>query len=573
MTLSTRLIILVTFACLSSPLAWSKPKYISSKPLHELVNQRVGNVKSGGTVQLPIITWGGDIATIYGNGNSTTTSNGSIFAKQGLRFKLKREDVFSKQLEAYIRGDSPYLRGTLGMINMAAQLLDKNSRIKPVVFYQLTWSAGGDAMVVKKNIRKPKDLKGKTIALQAYGPHVDYLTKVLTDSGLKLSDVKLAWLPDLTGTDNTPMAAFYESGVDAAMVIIPDALALTSGGNVGTGSEDSVKGARILLSTKTANRIIADVYAVRSDYLRSNRANVQKFVKGLFQAQEKLSKLVKNKSSQASQYKKTFSTAAKLLLDSPQALADTEGLYADAEFVGFNGNVKFFANSSYPRRFSKLQKEIQTPFKSIGLLNRAVKISTAGWKYAQLERGLSNTSQVEAPRFDQSQVATVVSRKQKQGALQEGELFSFEIFFKPNQKSFSSDLYADSFKKVIDLASTYGGAIITVEGHSDPMGYLRNKKKGASGIVLRRIKQSAKNLSLSRSISVRESIINFAKNKGVNMDLSQFAVVGHGINQPKNGICGGDPCAPKSEQQWRDNMRVVFRIIQVEAEASTFKPL
>ena len=52
-------------------------------------------------------------------------------------------------------------------------------------------------------------------------------------------------------------------------VIVPDALALTSNGTVGTGSEASVRGAKILLSTKTANRIIADVYAVRSDYFRS----------------------------------------------------------------------------------------------------------------------------------------------------------------------------------------------------------------------------------------------------------------------------------------------------------------
>ena len=31
--------------------------------------------------------------------------------------------------------------------------------------------------------------------------------------------------------------------------------------------------------------------------------------------------------------------------------------------------------------------------------------------------------------------------------------------------------------------------------------------------------------------------------------------------------------APKSEREWRYNMRVEFRIIQVEAESSVFKPL
>jgi hypothetical protein len=50
-------------------------------------------------------------------------------------------------------------------------------------------------------------------------------------------------------------------------------------------------------------------------------------------------------------------------------------------------------------------------------------------------------------------------------------------------------------------------------------------------------------------------------------------VVGQGIEAPKSGVCGADPCAPQNEQQWRDNMRVQFRIIQVEAEAEVFQPL
>ena len=108
--------------------------------------------------------------------------------------------------------------------------------------------------------------------LQAYGPHIDYLARVLRDAGLSLKDVKLRWVKDLTGTNQSPRAALREPGIDAAMLIIPDALALTSGGKVGTGAEESVRGAKILLSTKTANRVIADFYAVRADYLAANRA-------------------------------------------------------------------------------------------------------------------------------------------------------------------------------------------------------------------------------------------------------------------------------------------------------------
>jgi hypothetical protein len=64
--------------------------------------------------------------------------------------------------------------------------------------------------------------------------------------------------------------------LDAVMAISPDALKLTSNGTVGTGSEGSVKGAHMLLSTKTASRIIADVYAVRKDYFDTHRARCGK---------------------------------------------------------------------------------------------------------------------------------------------------------------------------------------------------------------------------------------------------------------------------------------------------------
>jgi ABC-type nitrate/sulfonate/bicarbonate transport system substrate-binding protein len=542
------------------------------KPLADTVRTPVAAVVPG-PVQVPIITWGGDIATILANGNAKATEKNSVFGKLGLNLRLIREDVFSRQLDAYLAGRSPYLRGTLGMIHMAAEAAGRDARTKPQVIYQMTWSAGGDALVVKSNVKTAKDLRGKTIALQAYGPHIDYLGKVLADAGLSLRDVNLRWLDDLTGSKNTPVAAFRESGVDAAMVIIPDALALTSRGAVGTGAEDSVKGARVLLSTKTANRIITDVYAVRADYLQTNRAEVENFVRGLLQGEQALRQLVAARSAQAADYGQTMKAAAQILLDSPQAVADAEGMVQDAEFVGAAGNQAFFNRAGNPRGFSQLNGEIQSALTAVGLLRQKSDLDYAKWDYDRLSGSAKAPAAAESPRFDAGQVAALVTRKQQQGKLSEGELFSFEVFFKPNQDTFPVDQYKDSFNEVIKLASTYGGAIITVEGHSDPMGFLQAKKSGASQIVLSRTQQSAKNLSLARANAVRDSIVNYARGRGISLDASQFAVVGHGIVQPRTGMCGSDPCPPKTEQDWYSNMRVEFRIIQIEAEASAFKPL
>lgn len=566
-------LILTLSIVLCSSVAWAAPKTLALQPFGQKVRVSVGNLSGAGELAVPLITWGADIQTIYANGNSQLTTKGSHFDQNGLRVKLVREDNFVKQVENYVSGKTPFLRGTLGMINQASEVLNKDKRTAPVLIYQLSWSTGGDCLVAKDNIKTAKDLKGKTVALQAYGPHVDYLANILDAANLSLSDVKLLWLPDLTGTEDTPMAALYDKGVDAAMVIIPDALALTSNGTVGTGAENSVRGAKILLSTKTANRIIADVYAVRSDYYNSHRAQVEKFVHALLKAEEGMSKLVADKTTQAAEYRQMIGAAAEILLDSPQAIADAESLLGDMQTVGYAGNVDFFASPSFPRSMKKLTQEIQTSFLAAGILGNKSPLAGPDWDFAKLQQGLFNITKTESPKFDSRQVAALVTKRQQQGTLAEGELFNFEIFFKPNQNEFTTDLYQKEFAQVVKLASTYGGALITVEGHSDPLGYLKRKKEGETPVVLNQIKQSAKNLSVSRATSVRNAVIVAAKQQGISLDPSQFAVTGHGITTPRTGMCGEDPCPPKTEQEWLSNMRVVFRIIQIEAETNVFKPL
>ena len=179
----------------------------------------------------------------------------------------------------------------------------------------------------------------------------------------------------------------------------------------------------------------------------------------------------------------------------------------------------------------------------------------------------------EKPKFDSNSVARVVERRQKQNTLSDDTIFEFEVYFRPNQQVFNESLYEEQFQRVMEMSATYGGAVITVEGHSDPMGYLRKKKTGETSFILNQVKQSAKNLSLTRAQTVRDAIIKFGQEKNASMDASQFAVIGHGIANPNTGLCGQDPCAPKSEKEWLSNMRVVFRIIQVEAEEDVFSPL
>ena len=78
--------------------------FSQTKLFSELVGQgAIGSVKTGRSLQLPYIIWGGDMATFYANGGLKTKS-GSIFQKQGLNFNMVPGDDFIQQVRDYRSG-------------------------------------------------------------------------------------------------------------------------------------------------------------------------------------------------------------------------------------------------------------------------------------------------------------------------------------------------------------------------------------------------------------------------------------------------------------------------------------
>lgn len=548
----------------------SAVEYLDPVPMTRLITAQRGPVRAEREINVPVITWGGDVATVFGNGGAVTQP-GSIFAREGLSLRLFREDNFVRAVDRLIAGETPYLRGTVDMVNSALEALEARG-IEMVVIHQLTWSTGGDTIVVRSEAgASPTDLRGKDIGMQLFGPHMLYLATVLQDSGLSVSDVRVRWMRELTippydtrGVAVDPTTAMQrDANLGAVTVISPDMMALTSGGSVGTGAESSVRGARLLLSTKTAGAIIADVYAVRKDYFDAERGQVQAFVQGLIKAQDELASLVSGRQQRQAEYNDVMRMSAEILRDSAQATADIEGLLQDCTFVGARGNEQFFTGVGTLRSFAALTKQAQSALVDYGLLSRQVPLAQAGWNYAQLAAGVRQPAAAAEPRFNPAQVERLSRERELRGTTHEGVLFEFEILFQPNQNDFAPDLYRSEFGRVIGLASTYPGAVIVIEGHADPLRYVQERQAGRPAPVLEQTKQAAKNLSVQRAISVRESVVGFGRGQQLTLDQSQFTVVGAGIDRPKHAT-------PQNETEWRANMRVVFQIIQVEAELERF---
>ena len=89
-------------------------EYVRAKPLKDAVRSKARPVPKSTQLQVPLITWGGDVATIH-------AVEKGFFADEGLDVSLVLENNFPKQVEAALSGRSPFLRGTMGMINAAAE--------------------------------------------------------------------------------------------------------------------------------------------------------------------------------------------------------------------------------------------------------------------------------------------------------------------------------------------------------------------------------------------------------------------------------------------------------------------
>lgn len=560
---------------------------------------------------VPYITWGGDVAAFYANGTSLTTTPDSIYGKLGLSLKFVNGDNFIQQTKDYMEGKTPYIRGTFRMLGQASEVLGSDERTKPVIVLQLTWSLG-DHLVAREGVKTLNGLKGKKICLQQGGPHVGLLQDTLDAANLKWSDITVVWAKDLSGPNGPAEMMRKDATIDVACVITPDMIGLCSGlDQTGSGAEGTIKGAHVVNSTSTMSRSIADVWAVRSDYFKSNRANVEKFVSGYLKGTEALVAMRDeyNRTNSFAQgtgatYKKLLQFAQKTFGEEviPTIEEDGHGLLLDASFVGLPGNISFFVDTGNLNGFEAKQK---------AALDLAV-----GQGYAKERRGFS------VPNFEYKALAALAGVKYIEPKLQSGRIkaesidmfpgseeldsntiVSFTINFQPNQTTFSADTYGAEFERAIKSASTFGNAVVAVRGHADPNKvladlvragmekgiikrsgskpdykyYLNNKPLDLSqtATVVELIKsgafdgtspnpretmQAALNLSQSRAQAVKEAVVAFAKDKSVNLDDSQILPVGVGIGEPLIA-------RPRSPADALQNMRVEFRIVRIPAES------
>jgi ABC-type nitrate/sulfonate/bicarbonate transport system substrate-binding protein/outer membrane protein OmpA-like peptidoglycan-associated protein len=548
---------------------------------------------ASGTLRVPLITWAADGVTMSANGGLAANPNSALARAVQMPVQLELVDDFDEQVKNYVAGKTPFLRGTVGMIALAGEALANIDKgLEPVVIIQLSWSTGADGFVAK-GISSLAELKGKTIVLQQNGPHVDLVQVLLQDAGLKPEDVTLKFVRDITvnpkvkdGKVHDPANALRnDAGLTAAACISPDILSLTGGGGVGTGAEDSVKGARPILTTRTANRVIADVYAVRRDFFESHRGLVQAFVAAHLTEQKRFQDSLANIARKAqadapkvAEFKKLAKPLAGLFLQDQNAVNDYI-LWAgvDSQLAGLTGNAEFFLTPGNPVGFEATQGRILAYYQQTGLVTQTHKLAFAGWDFSK-DFGTVRKAEEPAPK----KFASTQEVRRAAESKDASKLFSFTFKFPAKMAEIRWQDYREVFETLNEKVSRYGGAVVQLRGHADNFFYNFVAMKRAKGDTTyqRRIEGStqfetlplpsaeevanaANKLSYSRAFAVKQAYAQYLREAlgktPEEIDLSRFDVKGMGISDPmiKN---------PTTPQEREDNMRGEMVIIAAEAE-------
>ena len=181
-----------------------------------------------------------------------------FFAEEGIKVEETFISDISTAITTFLSGQGDIFWSASAD---AIQILNQDPLVR--AFFLVDYSNGGDG-VLGRNINSPKDVKGKTIALEDILFSRIILSAYLQQAGLTEEDVVLQ---NMSLADAA--AAFTAKRVDVAISALPWLL---------TAAQQS--DGKIIFSTKNTN-LIADVLVTRQEVLNTRKSQLQAYLRAV----------------------------------------------------------------------------------------------------------------------------------------------------------------------------------------------------------------------------------------------------------------------------------------------------
>jgi NitT/TauT family transport system substrate-binding protein len=482
-------------------------------------------------VQFPINIWPGWAPIIMANGGLEANEASVFNRKYGFYVQLSIVDDPVKARDLFASGHSHILWGTLDMMALFAPELAKDSRTIPVIAQQVDWSDGGDGIVARGDIRSINDFRMKAgqrrkVVLAQNSPSHYLIMSLLIDAGIDPAEVDFRWTAD------APAAAkifVQDRSFDAFAGWAPDIYTVS----------EQVAGTRLVVSTDSANHLIADVWAARNDFYRDHPQVVANLVRGIFEGMD----MVRKDVAGAAQL---MSKAYGLPVEDCLGMIGKDGgiVEGDAHLTNYRENANFFLDPMNPSNFEVVWNRASTIYRSLGAITvpvPAAKVKAAGI-LAKMSDEYKDVRDLSQPTFRPGALF-------KTAEAEAGEILtkSVIISFEANKAVLNSEYDAkipEMLEDIGKMSGTFGNAYIVIEGNTDA------SRKGVVPADL------VRQLSYDRADAVRKAILETYK-----FDPNKFRVVGNGWDNPAAGMTD-----PSNVEHNKKNRRVEVKVFPLERE-------
>lgn len=478
-------------------------------------------------VSFSLNVWSGWLPIYAANHGAKANTDSIFYKKYGFKVDLQLIDDPVAARDSFAAGKVHVLWGTLDMMVLFAQELMKDSRTAPRIFQQIDWSNGGDGVVVRSNVRTVRDLIGKSVVCAENSPSQYYITSLLINSGIQPSQVNFKY----TATAFEAAAAFVaDKSLAGCVSWAPDIYKIP----------EQVPGTRILSSTLDANKLIADVWAVRADFAKDHPEIVKGLVAGIF---EGMREVKKNPGPACQWMGDAFGMSAE----------DIHGMMADAHSTNFAENKDFFLNQNNPANFERTWKSVSFVYKEL----RKIDVPTSFDNVMDFTI-LKELDREGAFADERDEYVSQFTTQDYKKVTAEAPILTqvIRINFYPNSANIyepkhdpdtdlpiQGTLYdpnvEGTLERVARMAGQFEAAIIAITGHTD------SSMKG-------KVDQSAvTDLSNRRAQAVMKALVEKYK-----FDPRKFVVAGKGWNEPAN---------PDNPMDQAMNRRVEISVYQPES--------
>ena len=412
------------------------------------------------------------------------------------------------------------------MVLFTPELL-KDSRTAPRIMQQIDWSNGGDGIVVRDTVTSVRDLRGKTIVYAQNSPSQYYVNALLINAGIQPNEVKHKF----TASAFEAAAAFVaDPTIDACASWAPDIYNIP----------EKVEGTKILSTTADANKLIADVWAMRADFAKDHPEIAKGLVEGIFKGMEQVGK---NPGPAAQAMAEGFG----------MPIEEINAMMADAHLTNFAENKQFFLNQNNPTNFERTWNSISFVYRELGLVDSPVRFDQVMDFSAIQAIDKDGTFKDQKDTYTTKFVPQEYTKITAEEPILTQEL---RINFYPNSCNLNEP-GRDNFGNVVEgslydpmveatvgragvLAGQFDAAVIAVSGHTDA------SMKGKVDF------EAVRELSECRAKAVKDSLVEKYK-----FDDNKFVVKGEGWNRPAD--------ANDSENHFK-NRRVEIAVYPPESE-------